>query len=244
MRRRGFSLIEMLAGLAVSLFVLLAALEFFGLTRDLFLKIKSAAEEAQAAAAALDKIRIDLLRAGSGLVDPLCHGTIEGVVAETNSLVVYRLDEAYTLGADISAGDREAILPAAIPSSSGLRPGREICLSTRNHSELRVINAAAGKTVLFSSPVDLSYPRDEGYLLLLEKIRLFLDGSSGTLRRKVNASTPQPLIEGVARFECSVDPESELARVGFVLTANQEKKYEFSILPKNLGLVRNFFPAE
>jgi len=244
MRRRGFSLIEMLAALAVSLFVFLAALEFFDLTRNLFLKLKNAVEEAQAAAAALDKIRIDLLRAGSGLVDPIRQGTVEGIIADGNSLLVYRLDEAFALGADISAGDSEAVLAATIPSSSGLRPGREICLSSENHSELRIISVCSGRTVIPSAPLDFFYPQDEGRLLLLEKTALFLDEPNNILRRKVNASSPQPLLDDVVRFECGLEPESKLARAGFVLAANQEKKYELWILPKNIRLARNPFPDE
>lgn len=244
MRRRGFSLIEMLAALAVSLFVFLAALEFFDLTRNLFLKLKNAVEEAQAAAAALDKIRIDLLRAGSGLVDPIRQGTVEGIIADGNSLLVYRLDEAFALGADISAGDSQAVLAAMITSSSGLRPGREICLSSENHSELRSISACSGKTVVLTAPLDFSYLQEEGRLLLLEKIALFLDEPNNILRRKVNASSPQPLLDDVVRFECGLEPESKLARAGFVLAANQEKKYELWILPKNLGLSRNHDPAQ
>jgi hypothetical protein len=95
-----------------------------------------------------------------------------------------------------------------------------------------------------SAPFEFSYPQAEGRLLLLEKTTLFLDEPSGTLRRKVNASSPQPLLDDVLRFECGLGPESKLARAGFVLAANQEKKYELWILPKNLGLARNHFPAE
>jgi prepilin-type N-terminal cleavage/methylation domain-containing protein len=244
MRKRGFSLIEMLVGLAIFLFVFLAALEFFGLTRDLFLKIKNAEEEAQAAAAALDKIRIDLLRAGSGLIGPISQGTIEGIVADGNILLAYRLDEAFALGADISPGHREAVLAVAIPSSSGLRPGREICLSNENQSESRVVSACAGNTVVLSAPLEFPYPQDDSRLLLLEKTSIFLDESSRTLRRKVNASSPQPLMDDVASFECGCDPESKLARAGFVAADDQEKKYEIWVLPKNLALARNVYPAE
>ena len=240
MKKRGFSVIEMLVSLAISLFVFLAALEFFGLTRDLFLKLKSAAEETQAAAAALDKIRIDLLRAGSGLVGPVSQGTVKGIIAGGNSLLIYRLEEAYPLGADISPGDREAVLGDA----AGLRPGREVCLAGEDRSELRVISACAGKTVILSAPLEFSYPQAEGRLLLLEKTTIFLDEPNGTVRRKVNASSPQPLLDDVVRFECGFDPESKLARAGFVLAGNQEKKYEVWVLPKNLGLARNHYPAE
>jgi prepilin-type N-terminal cleavage/methylation domain-containing protein len=244
MDRRGFSLIEMLVGLTISCFVILAALECFGLTRDLFLKIKNAEEETQAAAVALDKIRIDLLRAGSGLVDPISQGTIEGAASDGNILLVYRLDEAFALGADILSGDSEAVLAAAITVSSGLRPGREICLSCENHSECRIISACAGNTVVLSAPLEFLYLQDDSRLLLLEKTTIYLDETSRTLRRKVNASSPQPLMDGVASFECGCDPESKLARAGFVPADNQEKKYEIWVLPKNLALARNVGPAE
>lgn len=244
MKKPGFSLIESLVGLSASLFVFLAALEFFSLSRDIFMKLKTAAEDAQATAAALDKIRFDLLQAGAGLVLPMNQGTVDGLMAEARSLLISSLADARELGQDVLPGETRVVVAAAIPSTSGFRPGREICLVTRNHSELHVISAVSSKTIFLSSPAELTYPQDDGRLLLLEKTRLFLEEPSGILRRKVNASSPQPLLEGVAEFHCSLDPESKLARIELVLASDQEKTYVLTLLPKNLGLARHRLPAE
>ncbi|MEW5901113.1 MAG: prepilin-type N-terminal cleavage/methylation domain-containing protein [Acidobacteriota bacterium] len=67
MEKNGFSLLETLIALALSLLVLLAAFEFLGITRSLFFKLKKAQEQNQAIQTALIKLRIDLLRAGFGL---------------------------------------------------------------------------------------------------------------------------------------------------------------------------------
>jgi type II secretory pathway component PulJ len=53
MKRKGFSLLETLITLGLSLLVIIAAFEFFGITRSLFSKLKDAQEKNQAVQAAV-----------------------------------------------------------------------------------------------------------------------------------------------------------------------------------------------
>src|SRR4030065_2958395 len=96
MRKRGCSLIELLLVLGRSLLVFLAAFEFFGITRSLFFKLKDAEENNLAIQAALDKLRIDLLRAGFGLEQAIRAGVVEGLSAGS-SLVILSLEAQYSL---------------------------------------------------------------------------------------------------------------------------------------------------
>jgi type II secretory pathway pseudopilin PulG len=70
----GFSLIESLLSLSLFLIIFLSSLEFFGFTRDIFLKLKTKQEVKEAALATLDKMRFDLLKAGLGLQQPISLG--------------------------------------------------------------------------------------------------------------------------------------------------------------------------
>ena len=67
MRARGFSLLECLVGLALSLFVVCACLGFFMAAERSYFKLRDGEEAAQGALAAVDKMRVDVLRAGQGL---------------------------------------------------------------------------------------------------------------------------------------------------------------------------------
>src|SRR4030042_5294612 len=104
MRERGFSLIEALLLLGLSLLVFLAAFEFFGITRSLFSKLKDAEENNLAVQAALDKLRIDLLRAGFGLELAIRAGVVEGIAAG-GPLVILSPEARASLAGDCSCGE-------------------------------------------------------------------------------------------------------------------------------------------
>ncbi len=232
MRKNGFSAIEILVSMALSSMILSAAAEFFGLTRNHFLKLKAAEEENQSAMAALDKMKIDIHRAGAGLVEIARDGTINALADADNTFVIYRLDQTYALDADITAGDGQAVLK----SVSGLSAGQEVCFGDEENSEAGIISSIAGKTIILSSPLKFSYFKDSGRLLALEKTSLFYDSGTRLIRRKVNTSSPQPLLEDVQSFSCSYDQNANLSHLSFSLGHDQEKKYEIAVFPKNIGL--------
>ncbi len=233
MRKKGFSLLETLIALGLSLFVLLAAFEFFGITRSLFLKLKDAQEKNEAVQATLVKLRIDLLRAGFGLEGPLRTGAVEGIEIVGTSLSILSRDEAFALSADVSSGEQRICLEKV----SGLSPGRRVCLAEEDMTEIHVIASLDGKTVVLSAPLEASYPAATAQLLLIEEVSYFLDVRSGILRRKVNASPAQPLFDDAGLFVPVYRREDNLVRVTLADKKKMERTYELSVFPKNLGLV-------
>jgi hypothetical protein len=235
MKRRGFTLTEILIGLGLSLLMFIAAFEFFGVTRDLFGKLKDAEEENQSAAAALDKIRIDLLQAGLGLATPMRSSAIAGVEPAGKALTLSVVEKVYALTQDVFA--RQTLV--SLLTMSGLSPQREICLVEDSWSEIHAVSSCGASAVVLGEPLQASFSKTRGRLLLIEKITYFLDEPSGILRRRVNAGSPQPLLEGVAACDLSYDAASNLARASFSLQTRKEKKYEISVFPKNVGLARS-----
>jgi type II secretory pathway pseudopilin PulG len=234
MKKCGFSLIETQIALGLSLLVLLAAFEFLGLSRSLFFKLKDAQEKNQAIQAALVKLRIDLLRAGFGLEIPLRGGVVEGVDVSASTLNIITRDEAYSLASDASSGAQRISLEKV----SGLSPGRRVCLADVENSELHTIATLEGDTVVLAEPLEASYPGTTAQLLLLEEICYFLDEKSGILRRKVNASPAQPLLDDAGLFVPVYQQEANLVTVRLARKDNQERTHELSVFPKNLGFVR------
>jgi len=232
MRTRGFSLIEMLLVMGLSLLVFLAAFEFFGITRSLFFKLRGAEEDNLAIQAALEKLRIDLLRAGFGLELPIRAGAVEGI-ATGGSLAILSQEAEYNLAADCASGEKRITLE----KTSGLSAGRAVCLADEEKSERHIIAALEGNTAVLSNPIDNSYKGTDARLLLLEEVTYFLDAKTAILRRKVNASPAQPLLDNAGLFEFAYLKEDNLVRVKLTDKKNMERAHELSVFPKNLGLI-------
>lgn len=120
-RRDGFTLVEALIGLALSLIVIASGLEFFGLAQRAFFRLKAREEAGQAAAAALDRMRIDLLHAGRGLAAEMAAGLVEAVRADSAGLttvsaapsletVTYFVDDARILRRRVNGGSAQPVL--------------------------------------------------------------------------------------------------------------------------------------
>lgn len=233
MKRNGFSLLEAMIAMGLSLLVLTAAFEFVGITKSLFLKLKEAQETNQAAQAALTKLRIDLLRAGFGLEAPLRAGIFNGIDIAGTSLSIVTLDKLFALSADAFLGEHRILLERV----SGLSQGRRVCLVDVEKTEVHTIAAIEGNTVVFAAPLQASYPATAAQVLLLEDVSYFLDERGGILRRKVNASPAQPLLDDAGLFVPVYEREDNLARITLAGRVHQERIYELFVFPKNLGLV-------
>ncbi len=232
MKRRGLTLIETLVALALSLFIFIAAFEFMGITKNLFGKVRDAETEAQSAEVALDKIRIDLLSAGRGLVGPMRNLAAVGIELTGQQITVALAEREYDLSQDLLPGQTRVPLASA----SGLGVRREICLVENGWSELHSIAAVESAAVVLGEPLQAAFSKAGGRLQLIEKIAYYLDEPPGVLRRKVNSSSAQPLLEDVAAFDFGYDEAANLARAGFSLQNAKEKEYEVSVFPKNIGL--------
>lgn len=231
-KRNGFSLLESLLSLSLFFIILVSSLEFFGFSRNIFLKLTKEEKTEEAVSFALDKIRIDLLDSGRGLSVPLKLGLLEGISDKEESLTIYCQEDIYSLSTDLSSGQERI----TFDKSHNIKKGREICIFDSEKGEVKSVSPEDRKSIVLSSPLHASYTKDISTLVLLQKISFFLDQDSQTLRRKVNASSPQPLLEDVVDFGFHYDRSANLIKLSLTLKENKERRYEISVFPKNMAL--------
>jgi prepilin-type N-terminal cleavage/methylation domain-containing protein len=233
-KARGFSLLECLIGLALSLFIICAALGFFLSAEKRFFRMKEAQEASQSALAALDKMRIDVLRAGEGLTLPVSLGLLEAVTEVPDGIVLLRAEETFGLAEDIPQGETRIRLL----STAGLKSGREICIVDGEKGEVRDVSAVEEDAAVFAMPLDSGYSAAGTAVLLLERTSLTLDVARAVLRRGVNLSPAQPLLENARAAVFHFDPSANIVRIRFGLDSPSQgdKTYELCLFPKNPAL--------
>jgi len=236
--RRGFSLLESLISLTVFCIVILAGFESFGTARYVFFKLRDAQESRMAALAALERIRADILQAGLGLDAPLRLGLVEGIIADGDAGVFVSAETSVSISSGLSAGQAAVFAPNLVDFAAG----RSVCVCAGAKGETAVIQGADGAGVTLSSPLAFDYPAGETRLILLRRVSIYLDAKTAVLRRKINASSAQPLLEGTASFAFEFERASSLAAVRFRLEIDREKIHEISAVAKNLALANKKSP--
>jgi type II secretory pathway pseudopilin PulG len=235
MKRPGFTLIEALIGMALSLLIMTAGLEFFILAEKSFLRLKAREEAGQSALAALDRIRIDLLHAGAGLAAETRLGLVAPVETAGEELRTASLERPLLLAADAQPGDTRL----ALVSSTGLAAGRRIVLRLKATGEVRTVARVEPGAVLIDAPLGRGYARSGSALSLLELVAYFRDGATGVLRRRANASPAQPLLENTAAAAWTFEEAGPLVRVRLELDIQGAHPHEATIFIKNLALARS-----
>lgn len=231
-RKKGFSLIESLISLSVSLIIFISAFEFFGVSRNVFLSLNKEEKAEEAATFSLDKMRIDILEAGLGLIQPIQSGLLEGLTVTDSTLTILCKEKEIPLSQDLVRGQTRI----SLSRSCKTKRGQQLCIFDSQKGEVKSISSAGRRSIILSSPLKESYTKKESSLVLLRRISYFLDEKTKILRRKVNNSPSQPLLEAVTQFNFDYDESSNLVRLRFILESNKEKPYEMSILPKNMAL--------
>lgn len=232
MIRKGFTLVELLIGMTLFLVILMAGVEFFGHAQKLFFKLKNAEEDAQAAYSALDKIRLDLVRGGRGLSEAIGLGLLSAVDAGSERLTILSSEGARSLSLDMSPGGDQAVLN----TTESINKGDGVCFLEGTRGEVRGVAAVDGNALVLDSPVEAGYSTGACRVFLLKKISYYLSSLDGVVRRQVNSSPAQPLIEEVAEFRFSYDPPSNLASVVLGLAPHKERSYGIFVFPKNAVL--------
>jgi prepilin-type N-terminal cleavage/methylation domain-containing protein len=232
MTERGFTLVELLIALSLMLVIMLAGFGFFGQAHSLFFKLKEAVDGSQDALSGLDKMRIDLIKAGEGLPYRAESGLPEGLSVEADTLTIVRAQDDFGLARDIGPGDQRVDLE----SSEGLKAGGEVFIVGPDGGEAAEVVRVEGTTLIVGSSIGQGYRKESTRVYSLEKISYFLDAVDGVLRRRVGSGAAQPLIEGVESFQFSYDKPGNLAAVSFALSSRKEKIYELFLFPKNIRL--------
>ena len=232
MNRKGFTLVELLVGMTLFLVILIAGVEFFGHARELFFKLKDAEEDAQAAYSALDRIRLDLVRGGRGLSEAIGQGLLSAVDAGPERLTILSSEGARALRLDLSPGGDRAELETA----AGIKKGDSVCFLEASRGEVRGVAAVEGDTLVLDTPAEAGYSAGVCRVLPIEKVSYYLGSSDKVVRRQVNSSPAQPLIEDVGDFRFSYDLPSNLASVFLGLAPHKESNYGIFVFPKNAVL--------
>ncbi len=232
MTKKGFSLIELLIGMTLFLIILIAGAEFFGHARGLFFKLKDAEEDAQAAYSALDRIRVDLIKGGRGLTEALGLGLLAAVEAGPDRLIILSSAGPRALGQDIDPGSTLVVLDKV----EGIKKGDGVCLLEGFRGEVRNVASVEGNTLVLDLPAEAGYSAADGRALPIERVSYYMGTRDRVVRRQVNASPAQPLIESVGDFRYSYDLSSNLASVIIAISPHKEKSYGIVVFPKNAGL--------
>lgn len=233
-RTGGFTLAELLVGLTLSLFVISTGVEFFGLARRVFFRLKEREEADQAALAALDRMRIDLLHAGRGLAEEAAAGLVEPVLADGSALTTTALERELALAAAVPAGAGRLDLVSA----ADIARGQRIALFQSGTGEVREIAAVEGQAVVLDGPLGGAYDPAAATVSLLESVAYHLDTEAGILRRRVNGGAAQPALERAASAAWSFDPSSLLVRVRLELDVEGAQAHEATVFVKNAALAK------
>jgi len=227
---KGFTLIEILISLSLFLIVILASLEFLMTVKDHFFNLKKVQESNIAAFAALDKMRMDFQDSGQGLLIPQRLGIVSCVELDGERISIRKKDKDLVLLDDLTAGSTRL----SLHSTSGVKKGQELIVHDGHKGEMAAILSVHKTGVVFASPISFSYSKMISEVIVVKQTSFYLDHKSRILRRKVNSSPAQPLLEGAEVVVFKYEIPSNLINTS--VTTSEDKTYEISIFPKNLYL--------
>jgi len=230
--QKGFSLMEGLISLFLFLLIVLFSLECFLFLREHFAELKKSETANTAAYAALDRIRRDLCDAGLGLAEAMELQVLEGISEQQGRLVVLSKDEDLAIGDDLYSGQQRILSVDA----KKIKRGQLIGIICPSGGEVHSVISSDQNSILIDSPLASDYLHKNTCAVLLKRISIFFDDTMGVLRRKVNASPAQPLLEDVASFEIEYIRDANLVSLDLALKADEEKKYETTVFPKNIAM--------
>jgi Tfp pilus assembly protein PilW len=233
-REKGFTLAELLVGLALSMFIISSGVEFFALAQKAFLRLKAREEAGQAALAAIDRMRIDLLHAGWGLAGEMGAGLVEAVRADEAELRTAALERSLALAAEIAPGTARLLLA----STAGIAAGQEVVLRDGAAGEARIVAGVEPGAVHLDRPVTAAYAPATATVALIEVVSYSLEGPARILRRRVNGGSAQPILENASVAIWTYDPEARLARIRIELDVEGAHPHEATVFLKNPALAR------
>jgi len=231
-RKGGFTLVECLMGMALSLFIMSSGLELFGLAQKAFSRLKEREEASQAALAAIDKMRIDLLHAGRGLAGEMGLGLVEAVRTADGELRTTALERALTLAGEARAGDIRLVLESVSEAAAG----QAISLREGPAGEVRTIARVEPGALVLGEPLENGYAPATAAVTLLESVTYFFEASRRVLRRRVNGGSAQPLLENAAAASWLYDPQARIVRIRLEPDVEGAHPHEATVFLKNPAL--------
>ena len=232
-KEKGFSLMESLISLFLFLLVILFSFDCFNSVRIHFFELKTSEEWNTAAYAALDRMKRDLQDAGWGLTDATRQNIVSGISEEGETLILLSKEENLSLRCDLVSGQQRI----EVENARLVKRGHQICIFDSFGGEMHSIASADKDSIVLMSPLTSEYMQKDTDVISLRKISLFFDDRRGVIRRKVNSSPAQPLLENVNFFGFEYMRDSNLLRVHFKLKIDEEKNHEAVVFPKNTAML-------
>jgi len=230
--RKGFSLLEALISLFFFLLIVIFSLDCFLSVKSHFVMLKESEITHTAVHAALDRMRRDLFEAGLGLTEAIEMQVLDGISDESGELVILSASEDLVLGGDLASGQRQIFTPDAL----SVKKGHLIVIFDPFRGEVHSVASTDLLRIMIESPLVSDYSQENTKMILLRKIALFFDEADGVLRRKVNASPAQPLLENVASFGFDYVQDTNVVKIELCLNSDEERKYETTLFPKNTAI--------
>jgi len=234
-KARGSTLLESLLALVFFLMILQVSLEFFGTARTAFFKLEDDLSARESADAGLERIRKDILQAGLGLAEAIALGLTPGLEEAADGTAFLSLEAETVPVADIPAGAASF----TVTDADEFGADRIILIADATGGESLTLASVDGGTLRPERPLSRSYAAADSRVLLLRRVAYSFDSAKGTVRRKINASSPQPLIEGVASFSLSTGVDGGLVAVSLSIVEKPGRTCGFKVLPRNLALARS-----
>jgi len=229
---RGFTLLESLISLTLFFFLFIGSMSFFSSVKFHFFSLRAVYETNESLFAAADKIKLDLEQAGLGLTTPMNLGLIRGLKVEPERVDICIRERRLQIEDDLQLGQTKIHLP----ETYRIGIGREICIFDAAKGETASVVSSGSGYMVISRPLQHGYSAPDSQLVLIKKISLYLDRLTRTIRRKVNTSSGQPLLEEATLFAGDYDETSNLVQIALGIQSKQEKEHAFSMRPKNLLL--------
>ncbi|MCP2520051.1 hypothetical protein NLB96_01090 [Candidatus Aminicenantes bacterium AC-335-K20] len=226
-KNKGFTTIELLISLSLFLLILIFALRIISINKRIFYKLKSDEETLEFSFSALEKIKIDVLEAGRLLKSP----KLDSIQIHENKLIIKTGEINSRLLENAYKGAR--VIRVQAPKY--FKKNRNILIKGKNNEEISEILKKSGSDLILREPLTFEYKKEETNIILIRKIIYFLDLKK-VLRRKVNNSPAQPLIENIDHFEASYSKNQNLLFIKFI---KNNKTFKEIIFPKNLFLLRS-----
>lgn len=235
LRSYGLTLLECLMALSFMLLIIAALMEISRSCRRFFFNLKDSQEFYQEIWSGQDRIRRDLNKAGLGLGPLLGSGLLLAVESKDSGLGIYSRESSFPLKAEVDAGS--IIIP--VNHNSSISRGQLVALIEEPKTELFKVEKVERDRITLNQPTREGYSINSS-VIAIEEIFYYLDEGNNILRRRVNASSGQPLLEKVVHFSWSIDNGR---KVKIILTFEREKEmiYEITAFPKNAFMAQSNF---
>lgn len=229
----GFTLIESLISLSLSTLIILSCLEFFSHTRGLLIKLKEKFQTTESIFFSLDRIRLDLQCGGQGLLIPINLGVLEPFSIYDDQLIIFSQEKKIKLENNLVPGQTHIQLE----DIKGLKKDRVLCIFDYQHGEINKIAGIDSTGISLSTEIKNSYHFDSTTILSVRTVSLYIDEKNHILRRKVNNSPAQPLLENIQEFKGFYQENNKLIHIRIQMNKEEDKYYEICFVPKNSTVV-------